>query len=183
MRGLTKLASRLLLLAAFVAVFVIAITDHSDDYGRITVAQASGTVTLPKGTVKIFFDEGAEAGGGTNRRLHAPLGVKVVPAAGGPALALLRTTPGAEGAVTERSSELGATGSLAELEVPIAGDYLVAVSGSPATGGAITFGADRFTAIGRSWKLWCGLLAGGLLLAIVPVPRRRRPSLSEPSPA
>lgn len=178
MRGFTKLASKLLVLAAAVVVLVIGITDHNDDYGRVSLAQRTGLVTLPKGTVKLFFDEGT--GASENRRLDVPLAVQVFAAGTRTALPLLRTTPGAEGAVNERSSELGATGSLAELDVPSAGDYVVAVSGSPPIG-AITFGADRFTAIGRSWRLWCGLLGAGILLALIPTPRRRRPSLPEPS--
>jgi hypothetical protein len=171
----------LLLLAGAVVLLVTVFSDHSDDYGRVGFAQGSGAVTLPEGTVKLFFDEGSGGGAVLDRRLETPLTVKVVPAGTATPLPLEGTTPGAEGAVNERSFELGATGSLVELDVPASGDYGVTISGAPA--GAITFGADRFTAVGRNWKLWGGLLAAGLLLAIIPVPRRRRTSVSEPSPA
>ena len=180
MGGLIRLASKLLMLAAAVVVFVMAISDHSADYGRVSFGQQNGAVTLPEGTVKLFFDEGADANG--ERRFDAPIFVQVTPVGSDTPLPLKGTTPGAEGALNERSSELGAQGSIAEVDVPTGGNYAVALGGSAPLGDAITFGADRFTAIVRNWKLWCGLLAGGVLLALMPVPRRRRP-YSEVSPA
>jgi hypothetical protein len=160
---------------------VILFSDHSAEYGAVPVA-SNAAVELPAGTVKVFYREpGAAAGSASASRLSSPVVLQVAPAAGGPALAVSSTS--GEGATMRRSAELGATGSLAEFEVPSAGTYVVSSNGGGTAGAELTFGEDRFTAVGRSWRLLVGLLGAALLISLIPKPRRRHPVAAPPAPA
>jgi hypothetical protein len=163
----------LLVLAAFAVAVATVFSDHAADYGTISLPQG-GLVELPSGTVKVFYEEGGDARAPT-ARLSAPLSFEVTPAGGG---APLEETPTAkEGTAeleTQRSTDVGSPGSVADIEVPAEGSYLVSgSSGQPAGASALTFGTDPLGAVIRRWKLLAGLLIAAVLVALVPLPRRR----------
>jgi hypothetical protein len=163
----------LLVLAAFAVAIATVFSDHAADYGTVSLPQG-GVVELPSGTVKVFYREGDDAPAPTTQ-LAAPLSFEVTPAGGGAPLEETPTTnSGSAEFQTERSADVGSPGSVADLEVPAEGAYLVrGSSGQPAGASSLTFGTDPLGAVLRRWKLLAGLLIGAVLVALVPLPRRR----------
>jgi hypothetical protein len=159
-----------LLIAAAGVVAVTALGDHESDYGSVNVPPG-GTVELPKGTVKIFYEDGAALG----NQLAVPIRFEVLPAAGGTPLTQKSTTGSSTGVGTQRSEDVISRGSVAELDVPSEGDYVVR-GGLGAGPGVLSFGTDPFTAVTRKWRLLLGLLGAGLLVSLLPAPRTRRTS-------
>jgi hypothetical protein len=173
MRWIKNITVPLLVLAAAAVAVATVFSNHDDDYGAVALP-AGGVVELPSGTVKVFYKEGDEAREIT-ARLAAPLRFEVTPAAGGPPL---EETPTAkEGSAeleTQRSADVGSPGSVADIEVPAEGSYLVSgSSGQPAGASSLSFGTGPLGAVARRWKLIAGLLIGAVLVALVPLPRRR----------
>lgn len=160
-----------LLIAAFAIALTTAMGDHESDYGSVTLPPG-GTVELPEGTVKVFYDEGGEVA--TRARLAAPLRFQVVPAGGGEPLTDQSGPAQATGTETRRSEDVISRGSVADLDVPSEGDYVVSGSTGAASPGVIKFGTDPFTAVLRRWRLLAALLAAALLVAFLPTPRPRR---------
>lgn len=171
-RRLNRTLSTLLFLAAFVIVVAIGFSDHSDDYGRVSLPQG-GTVHLPEGTVTVFD---RVHGGATDQELNtAAVAFQVQPAAGAEPVAMrLENGDLSEDQVT-RKETIGEFGAVAKLEVPKAGDYVV-TGGTDLEPGTVylDFGTNAGTALLNRWKLIAALVFGALLLALIPPPRRRR---------
>ena len=163
----------LLVLAAFAVALATVFSDHAADYGTVSLPQG-GVVELPSGSVKVFYKEGDDPPAPTTK-LAAPLSFEVTPSGGGAPLEETPTTKsGSAEFETERSADIGSPGSVADLEVPAEGSYLVrGSSGQPAGAASLTFGTDPLGAVLRRWKLLAGLLLGAVLVAAVPLPRRR----------
>jgi hypothetical protein len=163
----------LLVLAAFAVALATVFSDNAADYGTVSLPQG-GVVELPSGTVKVFYREGDDPPAPTTQ-LAAPLSFEVTPAGGGTPLDETPTTKSGNAEFqTERSADVGSPGSVADLEVPAEGSYLVrGSSGQPAGAASLTFGTDPLGAVLRRWKLLAGLLGGAFLAALVPLPRRR----------
>jgi hypothetical protein len=173
MRWIKHISVPLLVVAAFAVGIAIVFTDHSSDYGTVPLPQG-GVVELPKGTVKVFYREGDEARGPI-AQLSAPLRFEVTPAGGGPPLVETPTAKsGNADFETERSADVGSPGSVADIEVPAEGSYLVTgSSGQPVGASYLTLGTDPVGALVRRWRLLAGLLIAAALVALIPMPRRR----------
>ena len=180
MRTLKRIIPVVLLLTAAGIVLATALSDHSSDYGRVPLPQG-GTVELPEGTVKIFYEEeGLPQGAvGFDTRIE----FRVAPAGGGEPLRAESTgRQGNEDVAVERSQDLGELGSVGELEVPAAGSYVVSGdSGRPPGTSALSFGTDPFSAVVEKWRLLALLLGAALLIMLIPVGGRRRLERGEPS--
>jgi hypothetical protein len=172
MRWFKHTLSILLVLVAVGVALATIFSDHSDDYGRVTLPQG-GTVHLPEGKVTVFY----RVEGGTSELEQNASGVafQVVPARGGqPVATTLENSEVSEVAV-QRSETIGELGAVAKLDVPAAGDYVVSGdSGLQPGASSLEFGTNAASALVDRWRLLAGLLLGALLLAIIPVPRRDR---------
>jgi hypothetical protein len=170
MRWLKHTMSVILLLGAVGVVLATVFSDHSDDYGRVTLAQG-GTVHLPEGKVTVFYRELADS----SQPDQSPGGFafNVVPAHGGPPVDLSLANEGTTDLSVTSSETIGEHGALAKLDVPVAGDYVVSGSSNLLAGTSfLEFGTNAASAVRDRWKLIAGLLLGGLLIALIPVPRR-----------
>jgi hypothetical protein len=180
MRWLKRTISILLLLAAVGIVLATAFSDHSDDYGRVSVP-GTGTVHLPKGAATVYYrlrsDSSEVASGGD-------LAFAVTPAQGGSPLAMTQATGEETSDVTvTRSETIGEIGSVAKLDLPEAGDYRVTGNTNFAPGTSyLEFGTNAGNALLQRWKLIAALVLGALVLAFIPLPRsgRRRDRAGEP---
>ena len=173
---LKRIAFWCLLIAAFAIALTTAMGDHEAEHGSLTLPPG-GTVELPEGTVKVFYDEGGEVQ--TGAKLSAPVRFQVVPAAGGPPLTDQTGPAQATGVETQRSEDVISRGSVAELDVPADGAYVVTGTTGAATPGVIKFGTDPFSAVIDRWRLLGGLLAAALVLAFIPAPRTRQSGQSD----
>jgi hypothetical protein len=173
MRWLKQTIPALLVLAAVGVVMATVFTDHSSDFGQVSLPEG-GMVELPEGTTTVFYEELATAAAPT-RKLSAPLTFQVTPAGGGPALPEKPTAKDSTGAAaTSRSVDIGRLGSVAEVEVSAAGDYFVSGrSGQPAGSSYLTFGTSAFDAVVRKWHTLAALVGAALLVWLLPTPRRR----------
>jgi hypothetical protein len=168
MRWLKQLVPTLLILAAVGVALATLFSSHEDEYGSVPMP-AGGSVELPEGTVKVFY---TDAPGQTGSRLAAPLSFEVVPAGGGDAVPLEPTAKnGTSETQVQRSEDITSLGSIAKLEVPQQGTYLVDVR-SGGTISSLSFGIDPLTAVAHRWKLFAALLGAAVLLILVPMPRR-----------
>ncbi len=80
----------------------------------------------------------------------------------------------------QRSEVVGEHGAIAKLDVPGEGDYsVVATGGVPSGSSMLGFGINAASALAAKWKLLAGLVAAAFLIAIIPVPRHRRPGEGE----
>jgi hypothetical protein len=173
MRFLKQITPALLVLAAIGVVLATVFTDHSSDYGQVTLPDG-GTVELPEGTVTIFYEELGTSTQDT-RKLSQPLTFQVDPAGGGPALPQKPTSDSGNGELqTSRSESIGRLGSVAEVNVPSAGSYVVHGStGRPAGSSYLTFGTTAFEAVARKWQTLAALVGAAILIMLLPTPRRR----------
>jgi hypothetical protein len=181
MRWIKNISVPLLALAAFAFAIATVFTDHAADYGTVHLPQG-GIVELPSGTVTVFYREGDEAPGPT-AQLSAPLRFQVIPAGGGDPLEETPTAKsGNDELETVRSADVGSPGSVADIEVPVEGSYLVSgSSGQPAGASYLTLGTDPLGAVLRRWKLLAGLLIAAALVALVPIRRRHQADAAGPS--
>jgi hypothetical protein len=168
MQAVKRIVPTLLGVAIATVVLFTLFSNHESDYGRVPLPPG-GTVELPEGTVKIFFEE---AGSASDSRLAAPLSFQVSPSGGGGPLALEPTSKsGTSETQVQRSEDVTSLGAVAKLNVPEEGTYVVR-GGSPAlAGSALSFGTDPLTAVGRRWQLLAILLGAGVLIALIPLPR------------
>ena len=172
MRWLKHTISLLLLAAVAAIVLATGFSEHSDDYGRVSLPQG-GTVHLPEGKVTIF--ERVRDDVSERERDTAGLAFQVQPAGGGPPIGMTLDRDQASDTEVQRSETVGEFGSIAKLDVPAAGDYVVSGSTNLAAGALyLEFGTNAGSALLQRWKLIAGLLAGALLLTLIPVPRSGR---------
>jgi hypothetical protein len=170
MRWLKHTISILLLLGAVGVVLATVFSDHSDDYGQVSLPQG-GTVHLPEGKVTVFYRQLADS----SQPDQSPGGFSfnVVPAHGGQPVDMSLANEGTSGFGTTRSETIGEHGAIAKLDVPVAGDYVVSGSTNLAAGTSfLDFGTNAASAVRDRWKLIAGLLLGALLVSLIPVPRR-----------
>lgn len=176
MQALQRWLPRLLVLGAIGVVAAALFSDHRAAYGQVPLPQG-GVVHLPEGESKVYLEDLQVDAGGDPRRLAGALSFQVVPAAGGAALEL-GSVPGVEGGnseLTERSQGIASKNAVAQIDAPAAGDYLVRGAYEASSSAVLTFGTDPFSAAVNGWKLWGGLLAAAVLIALIPK-RRYRPS-------
>jgi hypothetical protein len=165
--------SVLLLLATVGVILATAFSDHSDDYGQVSLPQG-GIVHLPKGKVTVFYrvlgdssDPIGHANGG--------LAFRVAPAQGGPPIAMALANGQTSGVAVTRSETIGELGAVAKLDVPASGDYVVSGSTNvPAGSSFLEFGTNAGSAVLHRWRLLVGLVLGAMLIAMIPVPRSGR---------
>jgi len=173
MRWLKGIAPMLILFAFGVLVLVTLISDHTDEYGQVAIPQG-GVVTLPQGDPTIYV---AEPGSGeSERKLSQRLRFEVSPATGGEPLTKEATGKyGSDELQGERSQDFGESGSVAQLQVPAAGEYAVRGSfGDGSVPATLSFGRDSFTAVADRWRLWALLVGAAVLIWLIPTPRKRR---------
>src|SRR5262245_37539016 len=171
MRWLKHTISVLLLLAAVGVVLSTALSDHSDDYGQVSLPQG-GAVHLPEGKVTVYYrvlgdsSELDHNAGGLVFRVTSPQGEPI------PMKMANGQTPGV--AVT-RSETIGELGAVAKLDVPAAGDYTVSGNSDlPPSTSHLDLGTNAGAALLAKRKLIAGLVVGALLLGLIPVPRSGR---------
>jgi hypothetical protein len=172
MRWLKHTISLMLLVAVAAIVLATGFSDHSDDYGRVSLP-AGGTVHLPEGKVTVFD----RVGGGVSEVDKDAVGLafQVEPAGGGPPIGMTVDGRQTSDIQVQRSETIGELGSIARLDVPEAGDYIVSGSTNLAAGALyLEFGTNAGSALLQRWKLIAGLLVGALLLTLIPVPRSGR---------
>lgn len=170
MRWLKQTISLLLVLGAVGVLLATVFSDHSDDYGQVSLPQG-GTVHLPEGKVTVFYRQLSDS----TAPDQSPGGFSfnVVPVSGGPPIDMSLANEGTSGFGTTRSETIGEHGALAKLQVPVAGDYVVSGSTNLTAGTSfLDFGTNAATAVRDRWKLIAGLLLGAVLVAFIPVPRR-----------
>jgi hypothetical protein len=171
MRWLKQIIPTLLVLAAAAVVLFTLFSNHESDYGRVTLPPG-GTVELPKGTVKVFYEDASQL---PDPKLAAPLSFQVFPAAGGAPIELEPTAKsGTSETQVQRSEDPSSLGSVAKLKVPAEGTYLVRGTSTGVAGSALTFGTDPITAVIRRWELLAILLGAAALVAFIPLPGGRR---------
>jgi hypothetical protein len=158
----------LLLVAAGVALST-AFSDHDDDYGRVTLPQG-GAVKLPQGQVKVFLRQDGQAV--DTSQLSAPITLQIVPATGGAPLKTSATVEGTNDLELQRSEDLGSLGSVADVDVPAEGEYVISGSAGQSTT-TLTLGTTAGQALINKWHLLAALVGAALLISLIPVPRRR----------
>jgi hypothetical protein len=172
MRWLKHIVPTLLVIAAIAVALATLFSDHRSDFGAVALPEG-GTVELPKGTVKVFYEEPDQAQG-TTAPLSAPLTFAVTPVAGGPALDEKPTAKeGTSDTEVQRSEDVGSLGSVANIEVPAEDSYVVRGSSGGPAGSSLTFGTSPAGAVVRRWHLLAGLLLAALLVALIPLPSGR----------
>ncbi|HKH41507.1 MAG TPA: hypothetical protein VKA41_06590 [Solirubrobacterales bacterium] len=172
MRWLKHTLSLLLVLAAAAVVAATLFSDHSDDYGRVSLPQG-GNVHLPEGKVTVFYALTEDPSDLTENT--AGLAFQVIPAGGGEPVAITGANGQASDTAVTRSETIGELGAIVKLDVPAAGDYVVRGSTNLAPGASyLEFGTNAGSALLERWKLIAGLLLGALLIALIPVPRSGR---------
>jgi hypothetical protein len=170
MRWLKHTTVALLLMVAAGVALATAFSNHDADYGRASLPQG-GAVKLPKGQVKIFYEQGGQDAVDTSQ-LSSPITLQIVPATGGAPLKTSATAEGTSDLGLQRSEDLGSLGSVADIDVPAAGEYIVSGSaGQSAT--SLTFGTTAGQALVNKWHLLAALVGAALLISLIPVPRRR----------
>jgi hypothetical protein len=172
MRWLKSLISVGLLLGAAGVVLATGLSDHSGDYGQVTLPQG-GTVHLPKGKVVVYY--GQLGGSPDSDKQTNGLAFQVTPAGGSEPIAITLENGDTSGVAVTRSETIGEIGSIAKIDVPAAGDYVVSGRSSAAPGSSfLDFGTNAGTAVAHRWKLLAGLVLGAMLIALIPVPRSGR---------
>jgi hypothetical protein len=172
MRWLKGVISLCLLLAAIAVAIATVLSDHSDDYGQVSLPQG-GVVHLPQGKVTVFYSQL-----GDNSDIApatAPFTFQVVPAGGGSPVPVSSQGNAPTASSVERSETPGELGAVAKLDVPSSGDYMVSGSTNlPAGSSFLKFGINSGTALAHRWHLLAGLVLGAILLALIPMPKPRR---------
>jgi hypothetical protein len=167
-RWLKQVVPTLLVVAALAVALVTLLTNHDADYGNVPMP-AGGSVELPKGTVKVFYDDELAQQGTT--KLATPVSFEVVPAVGGAPVPLEPTAKsGTSETQVQRSEDITSLGSIAKLDVPEEGTYVVRVRSAGSVASSLTFGTDPLTAVARRWRLFAILFGLAVLIAFIPIP-------------
>lgn len=173
MRWLKHTVSVLLLVAAAAIALATALSDHSDDYGRVPLPQG-GLVHLPEGKVTVFYDQPGN-GSDPAQQAGAQFGFQVIPAGGGSPVPVASGGGGESVGAVQQSETIGELGAVAKLDVPSSGDYMVSASGNLQPGSSsLTFGTNAGSALAQRWHLLAGLLIAAILISLIPTPRSRR---------
>ena len=174
MRWLKHTISVILLLVAVGVVLATALSDHSDDYGQVSLPQG-GTVHLPQGKVTVYYRVSGDSSeldhnaGGLVFRVTSPVSGESVP--------MKMANGQTSGVAVTRSETIGELGAVAKLDVPAAGYYRISGNSTlPPNTSRLDFGTNAGAALVEKWRLIAGLLLGSILLAFIPVPRSGRGS-------
>jgi hypothetical protein len=172
MRWFKHTVSVLLLVAAAAVALATALSDHSDDYGRVPLPQG-GIVHLPEGKVTVFY---SQLGDGSDPvQQVGQFGFQVVPAGGGSPVPVASGNGTESADAVQRSETIGELGAVAKLDVPSSGDYVVSASSNLAQGSSsLEFGTNAGSALLQRWHLLAGLVIAAILIALIPTPRPRR---------
>jgi hypothetical protein len=172
MRWLKPLISIGLLVAAVAIALSTAFSGHSADYGKVPLPQG-GIVHLPKGEVVVFYDQ--LGNGSDSPEVSVPFAFQVVPAGGGTPVPVSSDNGAPSADAVQRSQTIGELGSVAKLDVPSAGNYVVSASSNLAAGSSfLKFGTNPGNAVLQRWHLLAGLLLASILIALIPVPRSKK---------
>jgi hypothetical protein len=173
MRWLKHIISVAMVIVAAGIALSTALSDHSDDYGRVSLPQG-GVLELPKGTVTVFYNQLGE-GSDPIRQLDTPLTIQAAPVGGGPAVPVVPVNGETPVAAVSRSETIGELGAVAKLRVPASGAYMVSgTTDLPAGTSLLKVGTNAGAALISRWKLLAGLLIGAFLIVLIPVPRHAR---------
>jgi hypothetical protein len=171
MQFLQRLLPPVLAIAAVAVLLSTFFSDHKSDYGAVTMP-AGGVVELPKGTSTLYVGDITIPVGGDFEQVSGGSVFTITPVGGGEPAVL--TPPGGEDTSLARSSEaLANRGAVADVEVPVAGDYQVSGGIGNLASVEFTFGRSSFAAVLDSWMLWGGLLLAAIAIALLPKPRHR----------
>jgi hypothetical protein len=172
MRWLKHLISVGLVLAAVGLALSIAVSDHSDDFGRVGLPQG-GIVHLPGGSVTVYYSQRGDSSDPI-KQSGAPLGFQVLSQGGVPVPIASENDAPTASSVTQ-SETIGELGAIAKLDVPSSGDYVVQ-GGTDLPPGAsfLKFGTNAGAALLDRWRLLAALLIAAILISIIPMPRSRR---------
>jgi hypothetical protein len=171
-RWLRNLVSLGLIVAAAAIALATGLSDHSDDYGQVPLPQG-GVLHLPKGKVTVFLTQL----GNTDpiKQVTTSFGFQVTPVGGGTPVGVASENGAASADAVQRSETIGELGAIAKLDVPSSGDYQVSAQGQFAPGSTfLKFGTNAGAALLQRWKLLAGLIAGAILIALIPMPRPRK---------
>jgi len=183
MRWLKHIISLVLVVVAAGMALSIGLSDHSDEYGRVSLPQG-GVLQLPKGKVTVFFGEVGKQSSDPIQQASVPLEMQAVPVGGGTPVPITAMNGQAAGVAVTRSETIGELGAVAQFDVPAAGAYQVTGNTQLPPGAAyLKLGTNAKTALLDKWKLFAGLLGAALLIALIPVPRHGRVWEDERGPA
>jgi hypothetical protein len=174
MQWLQRVLPKLLVVGAIGVVVVALLSDHKSEYGAVTLPRG-GVVDLPGGTVNVFVDEDPAPGAVKDdaHDLPAALNLEVVPVSGGtPVSQEVAADSGSPGELASRSEAIGSRGTVATLDVPASGKYRITGGMTDDSAVEVSFGLNSFRAVTDQWKLIAGLLAGALLISLIPLPKR-----------
>ena len=173
MRWLKNIVMAGLLLAAAAVTLGTLFSDHSADYGEVGLP-SGGMIHLPSGAVTVYLGTSGESPDGAAPGTQG-LAFQVFPAAGGDALPMSSAGGSISAEGTQRSEVIGEHGAIAKVDVADAGEYRVEASSDVQPGlASLKFGTNPATALAAKWKLLAGLVAGAFLVALIPVPRRKK---------
>lgn len=173
MRWLKHIVMAGLLLAAAALTLGTLFSDHSADYGEVGLP-SGGMIHLPSGTVTVYLGTSGESPDGAAPGTQG-FAFHVFPAAGGDALPMSSAGGSISAEGTQRSEVIGEHGAIGKVDVPSAGEYRVEADSNVQPGlASLKFGTNPVTALAAKWKLLAGLVAGAFLVALIPVPRRKK---------
>jgi hypothetical protein len=173
MRWLRGIITAGLVVAVAAIALVTGLSDHSDDYGEVSLPQG-GVVHLPEGKVTIFLKQLGDQSDPI-RQVTTPFGFQVLPVGGGSPVPVTSQNGAPVADAVTRSETIGELGAVAKLQVPATGEYEVVASGSfPAGSSFLDFGTNAGQALAARWKLLAGLLIAAVVIALIPMPRSRR---------
>jgi hypothetical protein len=172
MRWLKRTISALLALVAVGIIVAVGFSEHSGDYGRVSLPQG-GVVHLPKGQVTVFD---RFTGDPTEYEQNtAGLTFQVTPVGGGTPIAAKLENGDVSDTQVQRTETIGEFGAVAKLKVPSTGEYEVTGTSNLAPGAVyLDFGTNAGSALLARWKLIAALLAAAFILSVIPVPRSGR---------
>ena len=173
MRWLKGLIPVVLILVAVGVALSTGLSDHSDDYGQVSLPQG-GVVELPKGKVTVFYHQVGDTSDPI-QQTSTPLTIQAVPVGGGNPVPVYSTDGKTPEDSVQRSETIGELGAVAKLDVPAAGAYMVSgTTELPAGASYLKLGTNAGDALVHKWRLFAGLLIGAFLISLIPVPRGPR---------
>jgi hypothetical protein len=174
MRWLKHVVSLGLLVAAAAIALATGFSDHSADYGQVPLPPG-GTVRLPEGRVIVYFNQPGNSSDPI-QQVNVPIAFQVTSTTG--VAVPVTTDNGSQSASTDsvqRSEQIGELGSVAKLQVPTSGYYMVSGNvGAGISDASLKFGTNAGQALLQRWRLFAFLIGGAFLIALIPVPKHKR---------
>jgi hypothetical protein len=130
-------------------------------------------VHLPKDKVIVYYRQ--PGNDSDQSQQDVGLNFQITPAGGGKPIAMTLENGDTSGVAVTRTEHIGELGSIAKIDVPAAGDYVVSGrSGATPGSSFLEFGTNAGAAVLHKWRLLVGLVVGAMLIALIPVPRSKR---------